>query len=906
MKNLLFIILYTVYSFQAYSQNFYPAGGSQNCQIKTPVDIDSGHERIKNTLASGPPIVRIAYIIPSNRVPQDNYKQNLQFAVELAQMWYRNNMQANGFGPKTFIYETEEGTTRPKIHLVNAEQTDTYLRGNDAYELFENTKNAAKSAGLSIDADGEVWVLVPETILQNPDGSFIGGMALGSGGGSGNNPGLAQFSSTIIQLFNPQMILTDTPYAGQYMPQWGPYPLVNEVSFVWFEGPTWSSVASSWLGALCHEMGHAFGLNHDMRHDNNFFGGLMGNGLRGMRGSLFPELFPTDYTRLEYGSALQLNRSHYFNRDKIVNTAPNLSILTSGTVAPDNGLLNIRFTAYDADSIAYAQLTNASGDQIDETVFNSTDVDATFKTPYYTSGATGSFTVTVCDKQGNRTRYNTYITVPNGFNQAPKAFLRILYPNAPSSSGSTFFDASSTTDPDYDSFTTEFDFNNDGIFDTPPLNSLSTSYTIPQNGPYLSRIRVTDSHGASFISSPVGGNYGKNCGIDSPVINGLNKICPGASVVLTASTCYGTLSWSTGATTQSITVNPVVSTAYTVSCSYACPNLISQPFLVNVFPDNSSLTGVVQSGLQKSAQTITSAQTLSTPSNVIYSTVRSITLLPGFKAEKGNTFSTLLQSCSYPIANADNASVLMNISRTINILSNDFNADGTPVTDLTLVILPAIVTNPAKGKVIVNADGTITYSSYGGASGTDTFSYSICNKNNNAQCSVGTVTITLQDFVNPIQNARFETAVDFSTAPWQKAGWKVPQAVFSWLSGQGRNNSGCIKMFSGFTPDNVQTNDVYVYQTVTLNPNTNYTFRAWVKTENVSPVSGKGASLALVNGSARPPTSIGLNGTNDWTLLFLNFNSGSTGVVTISCRLGYTNADSSGSAYFDDLTIVPQ
>ncbi|WP_337044602.1 hypothetical protein [Emticicia sp. 17c] len=68
----------------------------------------------------------------------------------------------------------------------------------------------------------------------------------------------------------------------------------------------------------------------------------------------------------------------------------------------------------------------------------------------------------------------------------------------------------------------------------------------------------------------------------------------------------------------------------------------------------------------------------------------------------------------------------------------------------------------------------------------------------------------------------------------------------------------------------------------------------------------KGATLALVNSNPWPPSSTGLKGTNDWTQLSLNFNSGTTGIITISSHLGYTNTDSSGTAYFDNLTIVPQ
>ncbi|MCR9064184.1 MAG: Ig-like domain-containing protein, partial [Cytophagales bacterium] len=60
------------------------------------------------------------------------------------------------------------------------------------------------------------------------------------------------------------------------------------------------------------------------------------------------------------------------------------------------------------------------------------------------------------------------------------------------------------------------------------------------------------------------------CGnsVAQPVINVSNaNICKGESVTLTASNCNGSLSWSNGATTASITVSPQVTTTYLVSCS---------------------------------------------------------------------------------------------------------------------------------------------------------------------------------------------------------------------------------------------------------------------------------------------------------------------------------------------------
>ena len=870
--------------------------------------------------ALSPAKVRIAYIVPSNRTPQVHYKENLQFAIEMAQMWYRNNMIQNGFGSKTFIYETEEDSPRPKIHLVNVAETDSYLRGNGGYELFDRTKVAAKNAGLTVDSEGEVWILIPETHLQNPTGSFIGGLALGGGGGSGKNSGVAQLGSTIIPLFNPQRLLDNSNYAGQTVPELGPYPLVQDSSFVWFEGKTFSSVASSYLGALCHEMGHAFGLNHDARHDSNFFGGLMYNGLRGIRGSFFPTLYSDDYTRLEYGSSVQLNENHYFNRSKAVNTSPSLNILTSGNVSPVNGLLNISFYATDADSISYAQLFDQNGDVIDELVINKsasnpTSVFATFKTPYYTpgfaAGQSNTFYISVCDRQGNRKVSSFFtLTVMSG-NQAPKPFFKLLNPTAAKFGNYTRFDAGATIDPNGDSFTTEFDFNNDGIFDTPALSTHYVDYEIPQTGPYLARVRVTDSYGASAVSSPISGNYGNTCGVDAPIISGVAKVCPGSSVKLTAYGCYGTFLWSTGATTATVIVNPTSATDYTVTCSYGCAAQTSQPFTVNVVADTVLLSNAASSGVKRAAQSIISTQQVPTATTVLYMAGNEVTMLPGFQAERGSLFMALVKECSEPIANADNVYASGGLSKTIYVLSNDLNPDGTAVVDSTQISLPTIVTNPTKGTVTVNANGTISYFS-NASNDTDSFVYSICNRNNPSACVTASVNVKIQGAI--LANAGFEEGGDFAGGNifqyWKKDGWKPDQAVFSSLQGEGRNGSNCIKIYSGPASGPPQSNDVYVYQLIRITPYTDYVLKGWIKTENITTnanPNGVGGCLSVVTSTSNPsfpPRSKDLKGTNDWTQVLLPFNSGN-GNLMITCRLGFTAGDSEGTAYFDDLRIEP-
>ncbi|MEZ0540218.1 beta strand repeat-containing protein [Fibrella arboris] len=63
------------------------------------------------------------------------------------------------------------------------------------------------------------------------------------------------------------------------------------------------------------------------------------------------------------------------------------------------------------------------------------------------------------------------------------------------------------------------------------------------------------------------------------------SICAGESTVLSASGCTGTLAWNTGETTTSITVSPLVTTSYSVTCSPtaadACPASTTATVTVN-------------------------------------------------------------------------------------------------------------------------------------------------------------------------------------------------------------------------------------------------------------------------------------------------------------------------------------
>jgi hypothetical protein len=472
-------------------------------------------------------VVRVAYVVPTNRTPQPGALANLRNAMLQYQGWYRDQMERNGFGPKTFRLELEPDGQTPRIHVVKVKETDAYLRG----DMWGRTINAASSAGVPVWASRQVWFLVSEAHIQNADGTITGGVALGASFGSGDDPGVAMIGGDALARFNPAFLTNDLPYNNQFLFEIGQYALKQDVSFPWFEGSTFSSISSSILGAGIHEISHGFGLPHDFRNDQNFKGNLMANGLRGIRGALYPERYPSDYTRAAYGSALSLNVSRYFNPGATYteNTKPMVIISTTGTNTPVNGLLQISFSAYDASGLS-AALLQFNGDAVEEMPLSGTSVSKTFATAYYTPGQTNQFTVSVWDTQGNKHWVETFIVPRTGFNRAPRPFVTLSTATALVGQ-SIVLDASGSTDPDgsLGSVQVEWDLDGDGTFDTTPTTNKKRTTSFDTPGDRMIRCRLTDISGAQAVSAPVA----------------LRVLPPAITIALIDSTAWVT--WSTNA-----------------------------------------------------------------------------------------------------------------------------------------------------------------------------------------------------------------------------------------------------------------------------------------------------------------------------------------------------------------------
>src|SRR6266542_952552 len=91
---------------------------------------------------------------------------------------------------------------------------------------------------------------------------------------------------------------------------------------------------------------------------------------------------------------------------------------------------------------------------------------------------------------------------------------------------------------------------------------------------------------------------------------------------------------------------------------------------------------------------------------------------------------------SPPVAANDSATTPKNTAVTIDVLANDSDADGDPLSVTNL-------TAPAHGSAVLNADGTVTYTPNLGFLGTDTFTYTA--NDGTSDSNVATVTVEVNN-----------------------------------------------------------------------------------------------------------------------------------------------------------------
>ena len=111
-----------------------------------------------------------------------------------------------------------------------------------------------------------------------------------------------------------------------------------------------------------------------------------------------------------------------------------------------------------------------------------------------------------------------------------------------------------------------------------------------------------------------------------------------------------------------------------------------------------------------------------------------------------------------PIANNDNTKTTQDTPITIVILANDSDPDS--ATSLAGQLTnPVILSQPAQGTVVVNANGSVTYTPPANFTGVVSFPYQVCDKASPALCTTATVSVNVQP-TPPAGITQSPTAVD--------------------------------------------------------------------------------------------------------------------------------------------------
>ena len=280
-------------------------------------------------------MVRLIYFLPLNRRAQHDIDAKLDTLIKDVQQFYAEEMQRHGFGRKTFTFETD-ATGKAVVHHVNGKFTDRYY---DTGTFDKVAEEIEERFSLSTN----LYLISIDTGSEKIDVHWCG-----KGGVHGTTGGKA-----IV------------PASGS--------------CFVGDHG----------FETTAHELGHAFGLQHDFRN------------------SAYVMSYGDNRDRLSYCAAEWLNVHRYFNTTQTAFNEPTTMTMLTPIALPTN-TIRFRFEVTDADRLYQAQLMipTLRGDPADGIklqgcqALNTETARVEFTTAEFTAGPTAAVELYVIDVNG--------------------------------------------------------------------------------------------------------------------------------------------------------------------------------------------------------------------------------------------------------------------------------------------------------------------------------------------------------------------------------------------------------------------------------------------------------------------------------------------------------------------------
>jgi hypothetical protein len=222
--------------------------------------------------------VQLAYFVPRDRRPVRRFDQKIRTVMTIVSTLYREDLRAKGYEFDGISFEGKNN--EPVVRLVRGEREAAYYNNAPAYEANEQWRRLNPEIRSKVgDPQRTLIVAFVETYDNGPAEHLWPG-AIARGAYFGPDGGLAIYSSHLLRdefcaaTIDAQrrLFFDQTPVQGRKA--WGHR----------MNSPLGEFVEDG-IGAVAHELGHAFGLPHDRRQDNL---DIMGNGFRNLRWNFAP------------------------------------------------------------------------------------------------------------------------------------------------------------------------------------------------------------------------------------------------------------------------------------------------------------------------------------------------------------------------------------------------------------------------------------------------------------------------------------------------------------------------------------------------------------------------------------------------------------------------------------------